>query len=158
MDVDIRFRATQRVACMSHVGPYGEVTPLFEKMAAYAAEHGLFGPATRAVGIYCDDPNQVAAEKLRSHVGFVVMPGVEGDEEAGVEVLELAPGDYAIARHVGSYAGLGDAYGWLQNEWLPSSGREFADLPVYEFYVSDPANTPEDELLTLIHLPLKPAS
>ncbi len=49
---------------------------------------------------------------------------------------------------------MGDAYRWLLGVWLPESGREADDAPMFEVYLNDPRQTPPTELLTDIHLPL----
>jgi DNA gyrase inhibitor GyrI len=38
--------------------------------------------------------------------------------------------------------------------WLPSSGREPADFPTLHNFINDPDQTPVDELMTDILLPL----
>ena len=62
----------------------------------------------------------------------------------------------AFIRHLGPYAELGVAYRWLYGQWLPTSGREPADGPPFEVYLNNPEDTPPDELITEIHIPLKP--
>jgi AraC family transcriptional regulator len=47
------------------------------------------------------------------------------------------------------------AYDWLYGQWLPSSGREAADAPVFEDYLNSPRDTLPTELRTDIYLPLK---
>jgi hypothetical protein len=39
-------------------------------------------------------------------------------------------------------------------EWLPTSGRKLRSAPCFEVYVSDPATTPFEELVTEIYFPL----
>jgi predicted transcriptional regulator YdeE len=46
------------------------------------------------------------------------------------------------------------AYMWLFGTWLPQSGREAADAPVFEDYLNSPSQTPPSELLTDVYLPL----
>jgi AraC family transcriptional regulator len=47
------------------------------------------------------------------------------------------------------------AYDWLFGQWLPSSGREAADAPIFEDYLDSPRDTLPTELRTDIYLPLK---
>ena len=76
--------------------------------------------------------------------------------EDGVEVQEVAGGRYAVATHRGSYAKLGETYGGLMEEWLPDSRLELAeDRPTLEIYRNDPQQTPVDDLLTDVHVPVK---
>jgi AraC family transcriptional regulator len=47
------------------------------------------------------------------------------------------------------------AYRWLLGVWLPSSGYEPDDAPIFEAYLNDPRDTPQSALRTDIHLPLR---
>ncbi|MFG6637937.1 GyrI-like domain-containing protein [Sulfitobacter sp. 1A12126] len=38
--------------------------------------------------------------------------------------------------------------------WLPASGYEPGDAPIFEAYLNDPSQVPQSELRTDIHLPL----
>ncbi|MGL4320711.1 MAG: GyrI-like domain-containing protein [Paracoccaceae bacterium] len=38
--------------------------------------------------------------------------------------------------------------------WLPQSGRQMADRPSFEVYLNSPMDTPQDQLLTELHLTL----
>ncbi|QHE93081.1 GyrI-like domain-containing protein [Pandoraea fibrosis] len=40
-------------------------------------------------------------------------------------------------------------------EWLPNSGLEPADFPMFEQYLNDPRSTPAAQLQTRICLPVK---
>ena len=42
--------------------------------------------------------------------------------------------------------------------WLPNSGYEAADAPIFEAYLNSPPETPPNDLVTDIHLPLEAAS
>ncbi len=74
-----------------------------------------------------------------------------------VKSMSLPERDYAVLRHTGPYDQLSDAYAWLCGVWLPRSGREAASAPPLEFYRNHPPQTPPEQLITDIHLPLEPA-
>ena len=61
-----------------------------------------------------------------------------------------------VLTHRGPYEGLGESYRWLYGVWLPASGREPRHAPPFEVYHNSPKDTPPDQLLTEIHLPLAP--
>ncbi|NID06167.1 AraC family transcriptional regulator [Luteibacter jiangsuensis] len=75
---------------------------------------------------------------------------------APLEVMVLDGGDYAVTRVTGSYVGIDDACAALYRDWLPASGREPADAPLFHHYIDDPEATPEHALRTDIYLPLQP--
>jgi AraC family transcriptional regulator len=60
----------------------------------------------------------------------------------------------AVMRYTGPYSEIEAAYQWLLSEWLPSSGEETRDFPIWEEYLNDPKTTPAAELQTRIYLPL----
>lgn len=63
-------------------------------------------------------------------------------------------GRHAVMAHQGSYATLPAAYDALLCDWLPNSGAQPADLPIYEAYLNDPSTTAPADLRTDICLPL----
>jgi AraC family transcriptional regulator len=74
----------------------------------------------------------------------------------GFEVVDVPGGEYAVGVHRGPYSELHASYHWLFSQWLPSSGREPANQPCHELYVTDPATTAAADLITHICLPLAP--
>jgi AraC family transcriptional regulator len=47
------------------------------------------------------------------------------------------------------------AYRWLLGIWLPQSGYEPDDDPIFEAYLNNPQHVAPADLMTDIHLPLK---
>ena len=62
----------------------------------------------------------------------------------------------AVLVHTGPYASMGAAYRWLIGARLAQSGREPADATVVEEYLHSPRDTAPADLVTHIHLPLRP--
>jgi effector-binding domain-containing protein len=73
--------------------------------------------------------------------------------EGGVVEGVLRGGRVASTIHVGSYRTIGEAYAAL-TAWITEQGREIAGPPV-EIYVSDPAETPAEELRTEVRFPVR---
>jgi AraC family transcriptional regulator len=151
--VDITDQPPRRVAAVAHTGPYPEIGAAFEKLSAIISARGLWPAVRGGVAVYYDDPAAVEPRALRSHAGFVL------DETAampaGLDEVRLAPGPAAVLHFKGPYAGLQAGYDYLYGTWLPTSGREPADAPVYEVYLNGPSDVPPEELLTDIVVPLK---
>lgn len=143
-----------RVAAISHTGPYWEMEPTFQKMFGWAGRHGLFGPATRCIGIFFDDPRDTPVAELRAKACV----SIDDDfvpNDPGIEVTEVPAGEYGKVVHVGPYEKLGETYAWIHDEWLPQSGREFDDRPCFEIYLDDPSQTDPEALRTEVHVPLR---
>ena len=58
----------------------------------------------------------------------------------------LPVGPCTVMIYNGPYAAIKVAYDHLCRDWLPKSDSEPADLPPYEVYLNDPAETDEAEL------------
>lgn len=56
--------------------------------------------------------------------------------------------------HRGPYAGLPAAYDQLFGLWLPGSGEELADRPIFERHLNSPMNTAPEDVVTEICAPL----
>ena len=146
-----RFGLT-RLAFFRHVGPYDEVGKAWQKLYAWAGRNGLLGSGAETLGVVHDDPEITPPERLRYDAALVVNEGVRPAGEAGIE--ELPPGEYATTVHKGPYSTLGWTYARLCGEWLAGSGREARSSPAFEIYRNFPFNTPPEELVTEIYIPL----
>ncbi len=154
LDVEITQIESFRVACVRHVGPYPEMAPAFGEVFAWAGAAGRMGPDARCVGLFHDNPQEVAPAALRADACLVVEPAFDGDPQAGIEARTVDGGAYAKAIHRGPYEALAESYGWLMGTWLPSSGRAMAGKPTFEIYLNSPLETAPADLLTELYLPL----
>jgi AraC family transcriptional regulator len=152
-DVILRTDPARRLAALPHGGPYPLIGRAFEKLGATVGARGLFPQLGHMVGVYYDSTADTPPEALRSHAGFECGPDTPIDPPL-VEVL-LPVGRHAVLTFKGSYAGLPAAYDQLFGLWLPQSGEEAADSPVFEVYLNTPMDTAPEDLLTEICLPLK---
>ena len=152
-EVTIRALTPAQAVTLPHQGSYLKIGKAFETLFGWFAMRGLLTPGTRSIGIYYDDPNAVAEEQLRSVAGIVVETPPALD--ASMSLTAIPAGEHAVLRHKGPYSDLHVAYTWLYGTWLPQSGREIADAPVFEEYLNNPRDTPPTELVTDICLPLR---
>ncbi|CAM4327205.1 AraC family transcriptional regulator [Bordetella muralis] len=140
------------LATLAHHGDYQHIGMTFDRLFLLASGRELVGPATRSFGVYFDDPQQVPADQLRSLAGFTLPDGAAVD--AVFEPFALPATRCAVLEYTGPYSELESAYNWLFGQWLPASGYETRDFPMWEEYVNDPKTTPAAELKTRIYLPL----
>ncbi len=152
--VEIRQLEPIILVCIPHKGSYMEIGKAFHELVVWATARGLGGQGSRIIGVYFDDPSTVAEKDLRALAGGVVDADFEPDDEK-IEVHKLAGGRTAVLLHKGPYEQIGRSYDWLYGTWLPQSGEQPADAPLYEEYLNDPQTTPPAELLTEICMPLK---
>ncbi len=151
-EVEICDVPRRHLLVVRHQGSYMEVGKAFDRLFRTLAQHGLMRPDLEMVGLYHDDPMSVPEEALRADAGVVL----EAEAIPPLEAATLAGGPCARLLHKGPYADMQPAYDWLFGHWLPASGREPGDAPVFERYLNTPQDTPPTELLTEIFLPLKP--
>ena len=88
---------------------------------------------------------------LDMEVGFPVSKPISGRGE--INQSEIPAGKQVSCIHIGPYAGSVPAYEAL-TKWVEENGYEAVGV-VYEFYLNDPMETPEDQLATRIMYLLK---
>ncbi|MEO6300561.1 MAG: AraC family transcriptional regulator [Paracoccaceae bacterium] len=152
--VEIRDEPARILGAVPHKGPYPEISRAFAKLGATLGARNLLDLAGQMVGVYYDDPAAVPASDLTSHAG-IELP--ETAITAPLEPVRLPAGPHAVLRYPGPYTGLPAAYDQLFRNWLPGSGRQPANSPIFEVYLNTPMDTSPEDLITEICLPLTPA-
>lgn len=110
--------------------------------------------SSRTFGIAYDNPDTTEAENFR----FGICGSVTTDVPAnpyGVVDSAIPGGRCAVVRHFGVHDRIGEVAYYLYRDWLPQSGEELRDFPLYFHYLNLIPETPEHELLTDVYLPLK---
>jgi len=156
MDVRIEcFEKPLALVGVAHTGSYMEIGTAFEKLHGWMFAQQI-GPDLKAViGIYHDDPSAVPVEQLRSHACAALKEGSQVQVPADFEQITIEPGRFAVLRYKGPYAGLSKAYEWFFGQWLAHSGEEMDERSCFEDYLNNPRDTPPEELLTDIYLPVR---
>lgn len=153
LQMDIQDLPELRVARVRHVGPFCDLAGAFERISAWAGARGLFGPDTRVLGIFHDDPKVTPEAELRSDAAVTVGPDVEG--EGDIEIAAVPGGAHAVGVLEGPCEKLHEAYAWIHSTWLPTSGREVAGGACFEVYLNDARSVAPEEIRTAIHVPLR---
>ncbi len=146
---------TKKAIYIRLTGAYSELDfcGAWGKLWAYVKENKLFSAGIEHISIYHDDPKVTTSEKLRTDVCLVLPKPAEPKGEIGVK--EIAGGKYAVFLYQGPYTNLGIVYDTIFAQWLPDSGYELRNAPLYEKYVNDPSRTEEAKLKTEIYIPLQ---
>ena len=154
MEVQLEIRPEIRVAALAHSGPYNTIGSAFDRLGALVGPAGMFAaPEASMVAIYYDDPESTPAELLRSAAGVTV--ALDAALPIALHEIRLPAGRWARAMHRGSYGGLGDAWQRLLGQWLPNSGLRMGLGECYELYLNHPGNAREEDLETLLYVPLE---
>nr|WP_320038416.1 AraC family transcriptional regulator [uncultured Bacteroides sp.] len=146
---------TKKAIYIRLTGAYSELDfcGAWGKLWAYVKENKLFSAGIEHISIYHDDPKVTTSEKLRTDVCLVLPKPAEPKGEIGVK--EIAGGKYAVFSYQGPYTNLGIVYDTIFAKWLPDSGYELRNAPLYEKYINDPSRTEEAKLKTEIYIPLQ---
>ena len=155
MEVKIVDFTETQVAVLAHRGDPALLNDSVLKFIEWRKQSGLSPvQASRSFGVAYDDPNTTDPEQFR----FDICGGVSGkvpDNPQGVENKVIPGGRCALVRHLGSHDRIGESIYPLYREWLPASGEEPRDFPLFFHYLNLVPVAAEHELVTDIYLPLK---
>lgn len=152
MDVRIVDLEPRRVAFCRHIGPYEGVHGVWADIMSWAHQNGLVGRTTEVFGLTYDDPHVTEPDRIRYDACVVVNDDVQPVGSVGVQ--EVSFGRCAVFRHKGAYDRLDESYKKFFVDWLMESGYELRDYPSMNVHVNHPHDTPTDELLTDVYVPL----
>lgn len=139
-----------RVAGMRARGSYANVGPTWQRLVAWAVQHGFFTDSEPCLYGLCPDDPAVTDESRLRFDACVVVDRAPPDREA--TAAEVPAGRYAVGLHTGPYERLHETYLEVIGHWFPSSGFEPAPDAVVEHYLNHPATTPPDELRTEVRV------
>lgn len=143
------------VAVLEHRGSPDLIFESVRTFIDWRKGSGLSPIATsRTFGIAYSDPATTAAEEFRFDVCGEVEAPVPTNPQ-GVINKRIPAGRYATVRHHGSTDRISDSAYYLYREWLPQSGEELRDFPLFFHYVKRIPDTPEHEQVTDVYLPLR---
>jgi AraC family transcriptional regulator len=155
--VQIQEVASMTLVGIPHRGNYMGISQAFDQLVGIAGARQMFGPDSKMIGIYFDDPALVAEAELRSLACLAVSAEHQSKAQAPLEAYNVKAGPYAVLQYQGPYSDMQAAYQWFFGVWLPASGHEAADVPVFEEYLNNPRDTAPGELKTNIYLALQTA-
>jgi AraC family transcriptional regulator len=154
MQVQIVDFAAIRVAALEHRGPPGLVNESVRKFIDWRIQSGQSPVASsRTFGIPHGNPDTLPAEEFRFDICGEIA-GPVASNAYGVRDLVMPGGRCAVVRHTGSTDHIGETIYPIYRDWLPSSGEELRDHPLFFEYLSVYPETPLDQWQTDIYIPL----
>lgn len=143
------------VAALEHHGPPALLMETVQRFKEWRKTFGQSPVATSATyGVVYNDPEGVKPEDFRFDVCGAVTEEVAANPQ-GVTGKVIPGGRCATVTHLGSRDLIGDTVRALYRDWLPESGEELRDFPVYFHYVNLFPEVPECDLVTEVYLPLR---
>ncbi len=150
----IEFPQTQ-VAALEHRDAPERVNDTARRFIEWRKASGLSPVrSSDTFGIAYDDPATTEPARFRFDVCGTVNGPVPANPQ-GVVNKTIPGGRCAVVRHYGTHDRIGEAAYYLYREWLPDSGEELRDFPLFFHYLNLMPETPEHELITDVHLPLE---
>jgi AraC family transcriptional regulator len=126
---------------------------IWEKLVNFAQDKEIQSDSIEYISIYHNDINVTESDKLRSDLCVSVNKPVKAHGKIGTKTIQ--GGKYAVFLYEGPFSSLSSIYGTIFADWLPRSGYEVRDLPIYEKYLTNPVKTKSSKLKTEVYLPLK---
>lgn len=150
--VTVRDVAPTRVAMFEHHGDPLTLDTTIQRFIAWRKAAGLSPQNSSTFNIWYTERRPANPDDYRMDLCVGVGPeqSIEGE---GVRAGKIPGGRCAVLRVTGDTHNLEPAALYLYREWLPASGEEMRDFPIYcqRFLLNDPDLGTAAEL----HLPLK---
>lgn len=150
--ISIREVAPTRVAMFEHRGDPETLETTIQRFIAWRKAAGLSPKTSSTFNIWYSErrPADPADYRMDLCVGVSADQRIEGE---GVREGEIPGGRCAVLRVTGDTHNLEPAALYLYRDWLPTSGEEMRDFPIYcqRFFLDEPEQGTAAELF----LPLK---
>jgi len=155
MNVEIVSFPETKVAVLEHRGPPSLVNESVSTFIEWRKQSGLSPVVSSgSYGIVYDNPNAVLPEAFRFDLCGEVDSEVP-ENEFGITNKIIAGGRCVKLRHLGSRDDIDKPICKLYGEWLPESGEDLRDAPLFFHYINLFPQVDEHELITDVYLPIK---
>jgi AraC family transcriptional regulator len=145
--------AETRVACLEHRGDWRRIGHSIRRFIDWRRQHQLPPRVSATFNIFYDDAE---TESGASRIDLCASTEREiAANPSGVIAKVIPAGRCAVLRHLGSDDALAQTIAYLYSEWLPQSGEELRDFPLFCERVEFFPDVPEHESVTDVYLPLR---
>jgi len=133
-----------------------ELYKIWFKLITVASVPIFLSDKTMRISVFHDCKETTTLDKYR-YDASITRSELPNDFQTEVNVgFQTIPGGlYAAVRHHGSLKKIDMTFRALYRLWLPNSGYEPIDSPSFSIHQNLPFQTPEDELLTDVYLPVR---
>lgn len=153
-DVTIRNVTPTPVAIMEHRGDPATIGATIQRFIAWRKATGLSPKTSPTFNVFHSDPRTTPPAEYRMDLCVGTDRPIEAHGER-IEAGTIPGGRCAVLRVVGNTDNLEPAGLYLYRDWLPASGEEARDFPLYCQRVTFFPEVPEHEAITELFLPLK---
>ncbi|MES9856662.1 MAG: GyrI-like domain-containing protein [Sedimenticola sp.] len=125
----------QRVAYLRHLGYDLTITPVWQRLIAWASAQGLDTASQQMMGLLHSNPDLIPYEQCR-YVACLTLPqGSFRHHEVGV--MDIPGGLYASCRVAGEFGDLLYVMRALYLEWLPESDYQARSIPPHACHLDN---------------------
>lgn len=144
-----------KVAALEHCGPPGLVNESVRRFIEWRVQSGQSPVASsRTFGIPYSNPDTTPAHAFRFAICGEIHEAVAANE-FGVHERVIPGGRCVVVRHAGSPDHIGETIYPIYRDWLPGSGEELRDQPLFFHYLSAYPETPQDQWQTDVYIALQ---
>lgn len=155
MDIKIVDFKPARVAVLEH---HGDPRLLNDSISSFIQwrKQSQLSPvhSSQTYGIAYNDPNTIDPQDYRHDICGSIETDIPNNPQ-GVKEGMIPGGRCAVIRHHGSTEDMSESIAYLYREWLPESGEELRDYPLFFHFLKLIPFVEEHEQQTDIYLPLK---
>jgi len=156
MNVEIVDFPATRIALINHRGAPALINDAAARFIEWRKSTGLSPVATsKTFGIAPADPATTPAEAFSFDICGSVSAPIDENNPFGVVNGMIPAGRCARVVHQGPHEEMTELARALYRDWLPGSGEELRDFPLFFHYLNFVHEVPEHALRTDIYLPLK---
>jgi AraC family transcriptional regulator len=149
----ILFKET-KVAVLEHRGDPNLIGDSVRKFIEWRKQNHLPPKVSDTFNILYDNPSETSPENFRLDICASTERDVT-DNSFGVVEKTIPGGRCAVLRYIGDDANLSESITYLYSNWLPLSGEEPRDFPLFLQRVKFFPDVPEHEAIIDVFLPLK---
>lgn len=153
-DVTIRTVEPTSVAMMEHRGDPAGIGATIQRFIAWRKAHGLHPKSHPTFNIFRSEAHPASPEDYSMDLCVGVAAPIEPDD-GEIKPGVIPGGRCAVLRVVGNTGDLEPAATYLYRDWLPQSGEEVRDFPIYCQRISFFPEVPEHEAVAELFLPLR---
>ncbi len=153
-DVTIREVSTTPVAIMEHRGSPATLGATIQRFIAWRRANGLHPKTSPTFNVWRSERRPESPVDYSVDLCVGTDQPIEPDGER-IQSGEIPGGRCAVLRVVGATDNLEPAALYLYREWLPASGEETRDFPIYCQRLSFFPEVPEHEAVAEVFLPLR---
>jgi AraC family transcriptional regulator len=158
-DVTIRDVAPTRVAIMEHRGDPATLGATIQRFIAWRKAAGLHPKTHPTFTVWRSERRPASPADYSVDLCVGINQPIEANGEqikvGEIRIGEIPGGRCAVLRVVGYTDNLEPAALYLYRDWLPASGEETRDFPIYCQRLSMFPQVPEHETVADLFLPLK---